>query len=289
MTETKPLRGFSIRIYVADGTPEGLRLVEKSNWTGRAIVCPRSQFPQAKARPEFGKTGLYILLGPPTSGDSPSLYIGECDPLRPRLENHYANKDFWTDVIAFISKDENLNKAHVQYLEARLVQLAREAKRCTLENTVTPSPPSLSEPDIAEMDSFLEEMLLIYPVLGLKAFEKPQAEPDTGPKLRLEGKGVTAFGYESSAGFVVLEGSQAVITTVPSVHHYLVNLRTSLAEKAILIPDGDHFRLTQDYTFDSPSTAAGVLLGRSANGRIEWKDGEGRTLREIQEVAIQDK
>jgi hypothetical protein len=114
-------RGSSIRIFLVDGTPDGVRTVDKSNWTGRGIVCPRSRFPEAKSRKEFSNTGVYFLVGPPgIAVDSPTLYIGECDPLRPRLEQHYAKKDFCTHVIAFTSKDENLNKAHVQYLESRL-------------------------------------------------------------------------------------------------------------------------------------------------------------------------
>jgi hypothetical protein len=170
-------RGSSIRIFLVDGTPDGVKTVDKSNWTGRGIVCPRSRFMEAKNRTEFSKTGVYFLAGPPNVTDAfPSLYIGECDPLRPRLEQHYAKKDFWTQVIAFISKDDNLNKAHVQYLESRLVALAAEAKRFTLDNGNTPSAPSLSEADIAEMDAFLDEMLLVLPAVRCGTSEETQSE-----------------------------------------------------------------------------------------------------------------
>src|SRR4051794_18483171 len=113
-----PRRGFSIRIFLPDGTPDGLRVAEKSNWTGRAVVCPRSQFADAKARPEFGKAGVYVLRGPSEEGGLSTLYVGEGDPARPRLESHNARKDFWTSLVLFTSKDETLNKAHVQYLES---------------------------------------------------------------------------------------------------------------------------------------------------------------------------
>jgi hypothetical protein len=121
----QPRRGFSLRIFLPDGTPDGLRIVEKSNWIGRGVICPRSQFREAKARPEFKKTGVYVLRGPSEEGDLPTVYIGEGDPALPRLERHFVNKDFWTSLILFTSKDENLNKAHIQYLEARLTALAR--------------------------------------------------------------------------------------------------------------------------------------------------------------------
>jgi hypothetical protein len=109
-----PRRDFSIRIFLPDGTPDGLRTVEKSNWIGRGIICPRSQFREAKSRTEFRKTGVYVLRGPSESGDLPTIYIGEGDPALPRLDQHFAEKDFWTSLILFTSKDDNLNKAHVQ-------------------------------------------------------------------------------------------------------------------------------------------------------------------------------
>lgn len=279
-------RGFSIRIFLPDGTPDGLRVVEKSNWTGRGIVCPRSQFPDAKARLEFGKTGVYVLIGPSESHDLPAVYVGEGDPARPRIEQHFAKKDFWTSLILFTSKDENLNKAHVQYLESRLVALATEAKRCTLDNGNVPQLPSLSEPDTAEVETFLEEMLLIYPVLGVTAFEKPVAARASQLRLFLRAKGIVAQGFDASQGFVVLAGSQVVKETVPSTPRHLIDLRHSLLERGILVPDQDRLQVGQDYTFDSPSTAAGLLLGRNANGRIEWKDEKGRTLKEIQSSAV---
>jgi hypothetical protein len=278
-------RGFSIRIFLPDGTPEGLRLAEKSNWTGRAVVCPRSQFPQAKSRPEFAKTGVYVLYGPSEGGDLPTVYVGEGDPARPRLERHLAQKDFWTTLTLFVSKDETLNKAHVQYLESRLVQLAAEAKRCVLDNDQVPQLPSLSEADVADAESFLEEMLLIYPVLGLTVFERPQPAPP-GRLLHLNGRGITATGYDAAQGFVVLAGSQAAPDTVPSIQGYLLQQRESLKGRGILVPDGNCLKVSQDYTFDSPSAAAGVLLGRSSNGRMEWKDEQGRTLKDIQTAGV---
>src|SRR5688500_5590555 len=108
-------KGFSIRIFLPEGAPDGLRIIEKSNWSGRGVVCPRPLLPTAKARPEFGKAGAYVLIGPSEGSDVPRIYIGEGDPVRPRLEQHFAKKDFWTTAVFFTSKDDNLNKAHVQY------------------------------------------------------------------------------------------------------------------------------------------------------------------------------
>src|SRR5680860_1680359 len=116
MTSYRP-RPFSIRIFLPDGVPDGLRIIEKSNWTGYAVVCPRPLFAEAKARDEFSRTGLYILEGPAETGDMPAVYIEQADVVRSRLEQHHSSKDFWTRTIFFVSKDASLNRAHVQYLE----------------------------------------------------------------------------------------------------------------------------------------------------------------------------
>jgi hypothetical protein len=156
-----------------------------------------------------------------------------------------------------------------------------------LDNGNVPQLPSLSEPDTAEMDGFLEEMLLIYPVLGLTVFERPQPDQASDRMLYLKGRGIEARGYEAPEGFVVLSGSLATKDTVPSIGRWFVDQRNSLMERGILIADTDTVKLSQDYTFDSPSAAAGVLLGRNVNGRTEWKDEDGRTLKQIQTSAVE--
>jgi len=279
---------FSLRIFVADGDPDGLRIVDKSNWIGKALVFPRALLPQVKARPELAQTGVYLLLGPRPDGEGDMLYVGEGDPIRPRLEGHYAEKDFWTRAIGFTTTTAGqLNKAHVQFLESRLMALARAAKRMPLDNANQPAEPSLSEADRADMKVFLGHMLGMLPVLGVHAFEQAPKAPaaKAGPVLTCKGKGVQATGYEASQGFVVRAGSQAVADTVPSMALHvrgMFDLRQELIGNGVLGLQGGLYQFTQDYSFSSPSTAA--VLGRSANGRIEWKAADGRTLKELQEA-----
>lgn len=278
---------FSLRIFVADGDPEGLRLVERSNWIGKAIMFPRALLPSIKQRAEFAQTGVYLLLGPREDGDGEMLYVGEGDPIKPRLESHYAQKDFWTRAVCFVAGQGQLNKAHVQYLEAALIRLAKEAKRLPLDNANQPGEPSLSEADLADMNVFLDNMLGMLPALGINAFERAQTKAHEGAVqlLSVKGKGVSAQGFESTQGFVVKSGSEAVAETVPSMEQHvrgMYELRQELIRNGVLAKQGDHFVFTQDYVFSSPSTAAAVVLGRSANGRIEWKDKSGRTLKELQ-------
>jgi hypothetical protein len=141
----------------------------------------------------------------------------------------------------------------------------------------------MSEADAAEAEGFLREILVCFPVLGLYVFEKPSGPNSTRRILFIKGKGIQAKGYDSSEGFVVVAKSQAVTETVPSVQRFVIDLRDSLMKSNVLVRDADAYRFTQDYVFDSPSTAADVVLGRSANGRQEWRDSDGRSLKQLQE------
>lgn len=280
--------GFSVRIFVPSGDPDGLRLVEKSNWTGQGIVFPRAELQQARKRDELNRAGVYVLWGPGESGQLPRVYVGEGEAVLPRVEQHARTKDFWTHAAVFTSKDQNLNKAHVQYLESRLVSLANAAKRSELENGNVPQPPALSEADAADAEAFLQDMLLCLPVVGLSLFEQPRAADTGGQELFLSAKNVEAMGLDSAEGFVVRKGATAAKEEAPSMHAYGRDLRRTLAVKGVLSDKGNLFELAQDYTFSSPSTAAAVLLGREANGRTVWKDADGRSLKEIQEDANGD-
>jgi hypothetical protein len=285
---------FSLRIFVADGDPDGLRIVEQSNWVGRALVFPRPAWaqPSVFTRPELQQTGIYLLLGPREDGEGDRLYIGEGDPIKPRLATHHSGKDqkdFWTRAICFVSMGQWLNKAHVQFLEANLIRLAKQAKRVPLdvENKKNETEPNLSEADRADMQVFLQHMLGMLPVLGLHAFEQPpQAPTASAPELTCKGKDILARGYESTQGFVVKAGSQAMAELAPSLLNHFpstVAKRQSLIELGVLEQQGMAYVFTQDYVFNSPSMASTVVLGRVSNGRIDWKDAKGQALKVLQE------
>lgn len=275
-------RPYSIKIFLPGGDPDGLRTIEKSNWSGAGIVIPRALMAEAKTRRELSRTGVYVLVGPAEETGLPRVYVGEGDPIKPRLDQHATKKDFWTTCIAFTSKDENLNKAHVQFIESRLITLAAQAKRCLLDNGNAPALPSMSEADAAEAEAFLAEMMLCFPLLGLNVFTAPVTQKKA-ILLFIAAKGIKAEGMETQDGFVVKAGSGAVKTEVPSCHAYLKQLRSALTSNGVLQPAADAFVFAQDYAFQSPSTAAGVVQGRAANGRVDWKTRDGRTLKDLQE------
>ena len=294
MSTSEP-RPTSIRIFLADGVPEGLRIVEKSNWTGRAVVASRSHIDRALARGELEQPGIYVLTGVSDEG-APRVYVGEADVLRERIKQHVAGKEFWTRLVAFSSTNEGLNKAHVRYLESQLIGLAREANQWEVENATQPAPPPLSEADRADAEWFLAEMLVIFPLLGIDAFEaalRQTRTPLSGvagefPELVLRERGANGRGREVADGFVVLKGSLARRSQVESIHAYLSDLRNQLVERGVLIAEGDAFVFTQDFRFSSPSAAAGVLVGGSANGRLAWKDQRGSTLKALQQARAEE-
>ena len=281
MVTSEP-KGFSVRIYVPSGKPEGLRVIEKSNWNGQGIVFPRSAYNEAKDHEILGRTGVYILWGLQAPEERPLVYIGEGDVLSSRLSQHQAQKDFWTSAVAFTSKDRNLNKAHVQYLEAVLVDLAKSANRCSLDNANSPNKPQLAEVDKAEANLYLDDILLCLPVVGVNFFEKLAVSVDEQQMLYLNSKGISARGYLHPDGFVVKAGSRAVKDEVSSIHAYLSNKRSALLDEKVFQEEGAYYRITKDTLFNSPSNAAGVLLGHSSNGREEWKDSRNRSLNQIQ-------
>ena len=279
-------RPTSIRIFLADGTPDGVRIIDKSNWTGRAVVASRTQLSDALQRGELTRPGVYVLAGMGDDGES-RLYIGEADALGQRLRWHARETDFWTWFVAFTSTDESLNKAYIRYLEARLITLARTANQWTVENTASPNEPPMSEADAADSEWFLNEMLLIYPILGIDAFEIAASEPappGAADDLVLDQRGGQGRGRETKDGFVVLAGSRARASEIASAQAWLTDLRSKLTQRGVLVEDAGTLLFTQDYRFTSPSAAAAVLVGGNANGRKIWRDGEGRTLRDIQDA-----
>lgn len=279
-------RAFSIKIFVPNGDPDGLRLIEKSNWTGVGVVFRRGNFKEAAQRPEINRTGVYILVGATDESALPLVYVGEGDPVKDRLAQHQQKKDFWDWAVFFVTKDNSLNKAHVQQLEARLHELAAVAKQCNLDNIQCPSPPTLSEADRADTESFLDDVLSILPLLGLSVFEAvtPTSSPDI-QLLHTSGKGVAATGYEDARGFVVCKGSGVCPDETTSCQEGIRTLRKDLLRTAVIAEDNGVLTFQQDHAFTSPSTAAAVVLGRNSNGREVWKTDRGVTLKELQSAA----
>lgn len=293
MTTIAP-RGATIRVFLIDGTPQGLRLVDRSQWTGVCLTFSRADYTRVRSRPEINRTGVYLLSGPDATGAGlGQLYVGEGDEVATRLDSHQRGKDFWTHGHILTTTDDSLNKAHVRYLEAKLIKLAKEAGAVRLENGTAPDPPWLSEPERADMDAYLDHMLVLLPIVGVHAFEivtprrgaattSTAATADDRKTYYLKTALTEAEGTDDPRGFTVTEGALGRWQEKVMNPSYSA-LRNKLLEERVLVRQGeDRVRLTRTFVFDSPSSAASVLSASSKNGRTEWRDAEGRTLAENQ-------
>jgi hypothetical protein len=223
--------------------------------------------------------------------DKAKVYIGEAENAYSRLVYHISEKEFWNEAVVFISKDENLNKAHIKYLESRLFEIASTASRYDVQNSNIPTKSSISESDQAEMEEFIEFIKILINTLGFKVFEpliKQELTDDNNEKLYIKAaRGANAEGKRTSDGFVVFHNSEIATETVDSYERKKRNkLRDELIENEIIIKVEDKLIFKSDYLFSSPSAAAMVIMGRTANGLVEWKDSSGKALREIEKQEI---
>lgn len=213
------------------------------------------------------------------------MYVGEAEVIRDRIKAHLG-KDFWNQVLFFTSKDENLTKAHVRYLEGRLIDQARKAGRAIVTNGQS-SGARLPESDREDMEIYLEKVNQLLPVLGVDLLIPPAAvavAQSEQTRLFCDIKGIRAEGHLAPNGFVVLKGSQAVLTERPSSHKWpwSLNMRQRLKEEGVLQVEGEYLVFTKDTEFSSPSSAAAIVHGGHANGLTAWKDKSGKTLKEIE-------
>ncbi len=274
----------TIKLFLVHGDAKRLRTAEQLNWTGLALAAPRADLDELVARPESDRPGVYFLTGFDSSRGRSSVYIGEAESIRPRLKQHI-ERDYWQQAIFFVSKDENLTKSHIRYLEGRLIEEATKADRSDLKNAQA-SGARLPESDRADMELFLGKIKQLLPVLGADFLVPVSGSREQGDKtvVAYETNGAVATGYRTASGFVVEAGSTAVEALRKSAYNYpwLVRLRERLIEDGALVQTPSGYTFSRDTEFDSPSGAATVICGGTANGLTVWKDGLGRQLKEIE-------
>ncbi len=273
--------GKTIKIFLIDGDPNGRMACELSNWTGKAYKIPRIKIKDCSDRNDLNTTGIYLLFGKNEEGRD-LVYIGEAENVLVRLNQHLSSKDFWKETIVFISKDENLNKAHIKYLENRLHDIGTKTNRYAIANGCIPTLSSISESDRSEMEEFIENIKLLVNTLGHKVFEgKREISILTKPKELLfinSTRGCNAIGEQTSEGFLVLKGSTIANSVTASISKSIRGFRTELINSNIIVD----YEFVEDYIFSSPSYAAAIVMGRSANGLTEWKTADGKILKSLE-------
>jgi len=276
----------TIKLFLPRGDAKSLRTAEISNWTGKAIAAPRTELDELLARDELSNAGVYILLGPDPQTDEPFAYIGEAEIIRERLKQH-KSKEFWVSAIVFVSKDENLTKAHVRYLEKKLLTEAAAVGKFKLDQN-SAGGSSLPESDREDMEVFFSRIRQLLPVLGsdiLVPAAQTSVKPIVGGDLFYRVKGAEARGRRSPEGFVIFKGSTAVLHEIPSAHAFphVAALRKKLINQGVLTELGGFLKFSQDAECSSPSTAASLINGGGSGQRSYWKTQSGTTLKQLDE------
>ncbi len=294
---TNTLAGRSLELFFIDGKPDGMLTAEVFNWTGHVLMTPRIQLGEALRREEAKYTGVYLLLG--EKDGAPLAYIGEAEDVSERIRNHDARKDWWTQAVLITSTANNLNKAHVKFLESRLVEQARAAGKTALENGNTPPRPGLSEAAQANMEVFLDYVMMVLPALRIDILLRntrpapvtnPQATRAEAPtfELRSERHGLYATAQLLNGEFVVQAGARArAVWSEASEDHNYAHLHAELIRVGVLVQHEGYLVFSANYAFKSPSAAAAMILGRPANGPNDWKvQGRSMTYRQWEEEAL---
>ncbi|QDK42692.1 hypothetical protein DOM21_14785 [Bacteriovorax stolpii] len=293
----KKTRGKVLKIFIIGNDSRSLKSVELVNWTGLAYIGKRSQLKQLEELKLF-ETGVYFLLSE-TSNDSAitEIYIGESDSFLDRLKKHAYEKDWWTHFVVFVSKDQSLTKAHIKYLEKELYALAARAiGTLKLVNPNEPGGAKLSDPEIATMEEFLENIIFVLETMGLGYFPRSESSFEavtrkcdviksnleqnifsiTQPKDVSEGGVENFLSYLSIKDDVYVLKAGAYIRKEPKPsfkdHNYFPLWQQIVSSEIVKNSANINFLVTtQDVEFSSASAAAAVVRGGATNGRTEWK------------------
>ena len=292
--------GKSVRIFLPDATVAGIRHAEIVNRTGQTVACPRARLDELKQWPETAKPGIYLLFEARLGDSKPLAYIGESENVADRLLTHDRKKEFWNDVVIFTSKDENLTKSHIKYLESRLEAAAKSADRYELENGNTPTLSSLPRAERDAMDELLEDIRLVlgtlgYPILEPLVQPKIVNSPNIPPgslgsssddELKFTVHELVARGVRTNEGFVLKKGSTASKSNSDSVSGKIAKMKEQLLADGRLVHEGDHLLLTEDVLMSSSSYAAALIAGTSRSGPQSWFNADGKSLKELEDLAL---
>lgn len=277
--------GKTITMYLVDGVPDGRICTYLSNWNGQCIKIPRNMLGESKDRSEANNSGIYFLFGNSEQDDElPQVYVGEAENVYIRLGQHIKGKEFWTDAVVFSSKDDNLTKAHIRYLEYRLLQLMKRNANYQLINLNDGNKTKLPEFAQADMEAYLDNVKIVLPALGYNVFATtPKDKKQKTKEFSLSVKGISAKGFLSKKGFVVLKGSVVSKTVTNSMSAGYRKKRDHLLANGIIVERNGELVFTEDVEFRSPTEAGVIVTGRSTSGRQSWRNVQGKTIKEIEE------
>jgi len=264
--------GKTVTTYLIDGDPKGTKYAFISNKICQMFVIPRSNLSYLNGQEKLQTPAFYILIGENDEA-KPQAYIGETENFKERVKDHDSKKTFWQKALIFVSKDEDITKVDVQYLEHKAIIEAKKANTFVLnENKQTPKAPNLPEFQKDAMDEFFEDIKFLTSFVGCNIFEITQIKKEH--LFYISGRGADATGFYNSSGLTILRRSVIAKDLVPSCKW---KQREKLMKEYAKLTNGK-WVLESDITFSSPSTAARFCLGCNQNGWLGWKDEDGNTL-----------
>ena len=271
-----------------------MRVAEITTRIVRVIEVPRSQLADFLKMPEAQQVGVYFLMGELSEAGLPRTYIGQSGSVGKRLEQHHQNKDFWNRAFVVISLTNSLTQTHALFLEWVAIAEATKAGRYVLENGNTGSQPYTPAPLQADCHEIHETAATLLATLGQPIFEPLTSAPTAKGIVELfycKGSGADGVGEYTTEGFVVHKGSKGRAEIVPSIQGTShERMRSQLITEGVLTEiagsAGSLLVFTRDHLFSSPSTAAMAVMGRSANGWVEWKTASGKTLDEVKRQGV---
>ena len=275
-------RPQTIQIFLPDGSPRSVKIAEITNRVVKAVLVPRNKLEYIANRDELKNVGIYFLFGESTDKAKPMVYIGEAEDCLDRIKQHNRLKEFWNYAVVMVSKINAFTKSHAKYLEYIAVAEAKDANRFDTENSVVPNKPFVTESMEADLLDSFDTIKILLSTLGYPVFDRISKEAIKQKELlTIKGENLYAEGDLIDDGFVVFRGSGLKPNTTASCHDYLINMRKKLIEDQIVVNVDGKLKFVQDYVFNSPSTAGGVVLGRNTNGWTSWKNKSGVTLDEL--------
>lgn len=275
----------TIEIHLPTGDPRGIRIAQFTTGILQAIEIPRSLLQDFLKMQESEKFGLYFLIGR-SETDDPMVYVGQTSKLRKRLSQHNADpkKEFWERALVVISLTNSLTNAHVLFLEWCSIQQMREAERYTDENGNAGTKPHALAPLKADCLEIFESGSILLATLGYPLFSplvSQDSTAETADHYFCRSSGAKGTLVYTPEGFVVLKGSRGLRANKKSLEGHHKESREKLIASDVIREEGDQIVFEKNHLFKRPSPAAIALVGRNANGWIEWKTNAGKTLDEV--------
>ncbi|MCP9793438.1 GIY-YIG nuclease family protein [Vulcanococcus limneticus Candia 3F8] len=277
----------TIQIFLPSGEPHGIRIAEITTRIVQVIEVPRSLLSSFLAMEQSSQVGVYFLIGEGGEDEERLVYVGQSGDLRARLTTHNQTKDFWERALVLVSKTNSLTQTHALFLEWHALQQIRSAGRFADENGNSGSRPHTPAPLEAECLEVFETGSILFSSLGYPLFDalsklKQGNTPEPYFYLRSPSAGVEGKGLYTAEGFVVLAGSIGRLSNAPSIGESNARWRQRLLDAGVMQPDDEGgLVFPKDHLFKAPSGAAIALLGRRANGWMEWKSDKGQTLHQL--------